>query len=220
MNKRVNGFTLSEVLITLAVIGVVAAMTIPTVINKYQEQATVSKVKKIYSTMNQAFMLSVKDNGYANEWNVGNNRSATTAKQFTSYFKPYLKVAKDCGTGSGCLGYKEKIKLLNGNKHSVNYDTDNGYYKMILADGSYIVIRAVNTIYCTGSGEGIANQCGVIYCDINGGKSPNTVGKDIFEFIVSINGVFPAIGDTCNTSSNGWGCSGYILKNNNMDYLK
>ena len=108
-------FTLSEVLITLAVIGVISAMTIPTVINKYQEQATVSKVKKIYSTMNQAFLLSVKDNGYANEWNVNNGISSTTANQIASYFKPYLKIIKDCGTNSGCLGYKENINLLNGN---------------------------------------------------------------------------------------------------------
>ena len=46
-----KAFTLAEVLITLGVIGVVAAMTMPTVIKKYQEQVTVNKVKKIYSTL-------------------------------------------------------------------------------------------------------------------------------------------------------------------------
>ena len=46
MNKR--AFTLAEVLITLGIIGVVAAMTLPTLLNKYQEVVTVNKVKKFY----------------------------------------------------------------------------------------------------------------------------------------------------------------------------
>jgi len=43
---KINGFTLAEVLITLVIVGVVAALTIPTVINTYVESSTVAKVKK------------------------------------------------------------------------------------------------------------------------------------------------------------------------------
>ena len=112
-----KGFTLSEVLITLGIIGVVASITIPTVINKYNEKLTVSKAKKIYSLMSQAYLLSVRDNGLANEWAVGNGLSSNTAIQIASYFKPYLKILNDCGTNAGCLGYKERyLKLLNGNR--------------------------------------------------------------------------------------------------------
>ena len=44
-----NAFTLAEVLITLAIIGVVAAMTIPTLISDFQEKVTVTKLQKVYS---------------------------------------------------------------------------------------------------------------------------------------------------------------------------
>ena len=51
-----NGFTMAEVLITIGIIGLVAAMTLPTVVNKYQERVTVTKVTKFYSIMNQAIL--------------------------------------------------------------------------------------------------------------------------------------------------------------------
>ena len=48
-------FTLAEVLITLGIIGVVAALTLPTVISNYKKQVTVPKLQKAYSTINNAF---------------------------------------------------------------------------------------------------------------------------------------------------------------------
>ena len=75
-NKKSKGFTLAEVLITLGIIGVVAAITMPTLINNYREKATVNKVKKFYSMMSQAYLLSVKDNEHADPWNVGNGQNS------------------------------------------------------------------------------------------------------------------------------------------------
>ena len=213
------GFTLAEVLITLGIIGVVSAMTIPTVINKYQERITVNKVKKVYSILNQAFMLSVKDNGYANEWDVGNGSNATTARQIASYFKPYLKILRDCKTSSGCIGYTENVIRLNGQQHSYNYDTSSIYYKMILNDGSYIWICGSAT-YCKVSIGGYSDVCGQIFTDINGGKKPNTIGKDIFLFYITPYAIKPNIDNDCTKLNKGLGCSGYILQNNNMNYLK
>lgn len=220
MNRNF-AFTLSEILITLGIIGVIASMTIPFVINKYQERVTVSKVKKIYSTMSQAFMLSVRDNGYANEWNVGNDSNATTAAQLAGYFKPYLKIIKDCGTNSGCLGYTENVNYLNGKKHDANYDTWDRFYKMILSDGSYIIIRATLGNYCQKDAQSSysSKYCGEIFFDINGGKMPNTIGKDIFVIGITPFAIKPNNDDNCNKNNKGWGCSGYILKNDNMDYL-
>lgn len=54
-----KGFTMSEVLITLGVLGVVIAMTLPTVINNAKERETVTKVKKFYSTMSQALLMAI-----------------------------------------------------------------------------------------------------------------------------------------------------------------
>ena len=190
----------------------------PTLINNYKEKATVNKVKKFYSMMSQAYLLSVKDNEHADSWNVGNGENSTTATQLASYFKPYLKIQKDCGTSSGCLGYTREVKLLKGTNHSVNYDTYSRYYKVILMDGSAMWFRGAST-YCKSTEDGISNSCGLIFYDANGTKEPNTVGIDIFEFHITSKGiVLPRIND-CSKTSNGWGCSQYIIQKSNMNYL-
>lgn len=58
-----KGFTLAEVLITLGIIGVVAAMTTPALMTNYQKRSFVSKLQKAISTINQAYMLSYNDLG-------------------------------------------------------------------------------------------------------------------------------------------------------------
>ena len=58
-----NGFTLSEVLITLVIIGVVAAITVPSVMNNTNKQEYISGYKKMYSTINQVFNRIKADNG-------------------------------------------------------------------------------------------------------------------------------------------------------------
>lgn len=51
---RKIAFTLAEVLITLGIIGIVAAMTLPALINKYQQKQTITQLQKVYSVLNQA----------------------------------------------------------------------------------------------------------------------------------------------------------------------
>ena len=216
-SKKVTAFTLAEVLITLGVIGVVSAMTIPVVIKNYQEHVTVNKVKKFYSMISQAFLLSVKDNGYADDWEVGNNRTPTTAIQIAKYIIPYLKIVKDCGIDSGCLNYTQ-VNSLDESHKETNYDRQTEYYKVILSDGSYMWIRSSLELYCHTNDVGLSNTCGLIGYDINGGKKPNTIGRDIFVFYITPNSIktSPQI---CNLQSVGWGCAGYILQNGNMNYL-
>ena len=60
---KFKGFTLAEVLITLGIIGIIAAMTLPTVIQKYRKQEVETKLAKFYSVMNQALKLSISENG-------------------------------------------------------------------------------------------------------------------------------------------------------------
>ena len=58
-------------LITLGVIGIVAAMTFPSIVAKYQKVVTVNQLKKVYSTLLQAIDRSVADHGEVSEWNLG-----------------------------------------------------------------------------------------------------------------------------------------------------
>ena len=67
-NKR--AFTLAEVLITLGIIGVVAAMTIPTLMQKYYEKQTVTKVIEIQSIVSQALKLVEEDYDTPENWGL------------------------------------------------------------------------------------------------------------------------------------------------------
>lgn len=64
----IGGFTLAEVLITLGIIGIVAAMTLPTVINNAQKKAPASRVHKFYNTMNNALLRSIADHDDVKYW--------------------------------------------------------------------------------------------------------------------------------------------------------
>ena len=190
----------------------------PTLINNYREKATVNKVKKFYSMISQAYLLSVKDNEHADSWNVGNGRSSTMSTQLASYFKPYLKIQKDCGKNSGCLGYTGVAKRLNGT-NSLNYDTESKYYKVILMDGSAIVFGGPYSTYCKSTEGGISNTCRVFLYDVNGSKEPNTVGIDIFSFLLTPQGIYPSSSNTCSKTNEGWGCTRHIIQKSNMNYL-
>ena len=63
-----NGFTLAEVLITLGIIGVVAALTMPALIGNYKRQQTIQQLKKVYSVLGQAYNRAVADYGDGTEW--------------------------------------------------------------------------------------------------------------------------------------------------------
>lgn len=76
-----HGFTLAEVLITLGIIGIVTAITIPTIVNKYQKQQTVAKLKKAYSVLGQVMQRAVADNSAA-ELGVGETLDANKVKTF------------------------------------------------------------------------------------------------------------------------------------------
>lgn len=88
-----KAFTLAEVLITLGIIGVVAAMTIPALIAKQQKHQTVTRLKEAYTTLFQAIKLSEIDNGSIENWDFGvTNDGAATLNWFNTYLAPYMKI--------------------------------------------------------------------------------------------------------------------------------
>ena len=79
------GFTLAEVLITLGIIGVIVALTLPHLILNYRNQVVETKLKKIYSIMNQAIALSEDINGNLEDWNFENPEFLNTYIVIPSY---------------------------------------------------------------------------------------------------------------------------------------
>ncbi|MBP3924386.1 type II secretion system protein [bacterium] len=219
-DKKV-AFTLAEVLITLGIIGVVAAMTMPALIQKHQEQVTVNKVKAAYSIMSQAINLAIAENGDVSGWEteeVIENRHVLEGRDETPLItRAYkidviinkLKLAKNCGYDKdGC--FAEHVKRLNGSKER-DFNKITTYYNVILSNGISLSIQAF----------GDDKLKGEFWIDVNGLKQPNVVGKDIFLFEFVGNKV-KAYQDyeQCTKNSIGFGCADWILSNGNMDYLK
>ena len=210
----------------MGVIGVVAAMTIPTLINNYQEKVTVTKVKKMYSMLNQIIKLAEVENGPVNTWNLPTNKNGGSQK-FYEYIKPYLKVSKECVEDNSwnCLDTNTDYYWLNGTKWkdpNTNYGTEN-YARIILSDGSLLWFRTnMSNKGCTETNQLLSNICAQIWYDVNGSAKPNTCGKDIFYWFLAYDKkfYFGQVSDKCYLDNLGGGCADWILKHDNMDYPK
>lgn len=166
---RKYAFTLAEILITLAIIGVVAALTIPSVVQNYQKHQTVVRLKKAYAQLHQAINLSEVDNGDLSEWNYSYNNQAF----YDRYLKKYLKVSKSYGSSSqDVLGVS--YKFLNGQDIGSGYEVNSIASRAILNDGSML-------FFGSGTYDKLYKH---VYIDINGTKKPNQFGKDVFMFVI------------------------------------
>lgn len=94
-----KGFTLAEILVTLGVIGVVAALSLPTLMTNIRKRTTATKVKKTYSTFLQALKMSENDNGSVDGWQVESTSSDATRKAVNTYLRPYISGLNECSDG-------------------------------------------------------------------------------------------------------------------------
>ena len=132
-NKLKNGFTLAEVLITLGIIGVVAALTIPTLIGNYQKKEVAVRLQKMYNTIQNAISQAELENGPSETWIF---KDETESKNFyDTQIKSKMKCAKttsqDCYLEDGSM---IKLKRLSAyglletnfypfaNKKALNYN--------------------------------------------------------------------------------------------------
>ena len=202
-------------------------MTMPTLIHKQNERETVVRLKKIHSVLSQAFLRACEENGTPDTWDLNAPYTRESAERIADVFVKYMKVIKNCGTEAGCME-DVNYKRLNGSQDS-NYNQDPGFSKMILADGAsiFFTVRSENCTEDRGPGM-LKDVCGVAYIDVNGPKRPNQWGKDVFAFAISKTGVIPNGTQeetlfpfsTCKQSSTGYGCTAWVIFNENMDYLK
>lgn len=124
-NSRQAAFTLAEVLITLGIIGVVAALTMPNLIANHQKKVVVSRLEKFYTTINQAIKLSEADNGTCENWNYPDSNGVDSASEFyRAYLKKYLSVLS------------EKEEVVNIYKLNKTIDYTKSYYIVYFSDGS------------------------------------------------------------------------------------
>ncbi len=229
--KKKVAFTLAETLITLGIIGVVAAITIPGLINNYKAKQLRTKYLKAYSTVAQAFKLMQNDD-------INTNIKDYEGGKFAKVFARYLSAATVCSikaydrdngekNSPGCYSYKLNTEFNNdGYKYlSKNGFAPDGYFnngQLMLQDGTLIFFddcpERENWKGC------------LVTVDINGfNQKPNRMGVDFFVFEV-LDGTLHTLGDQdtsyrfhddCDLdkpNQGGWTCS--TNASSNSDYFK
>lgn len=158
---RGKAFTLAEVLITLGIVGVIAALTLPNLIANYQKKVTATKLKKVYSTFYNAYNSAELEYGSSENWNYPQETENFTVEDFwNTYFAPYIKTEKYTRSYNG--------KNLNGGSAGL---IGNGF-----ARGTRLQTNDGVCVFMWNN-----NQFIDIAVDINCATLPNVVGKDIFD---------------------------------------
>ena len=216
MMRYKYAFTLAEVLITLGIIGVVAAMTLPALVTKYKDKELATRTRKAVSAIQQAAQLAQSDYGPP-----GDNSSlfdiTKTSEEVTQNFAKYFNGAKYCEPDKGskeCMGLHYKIRYSSKIESSNGLAGDVIVYnspRIILNDGTVLALKQMDNEYreseCTqynedGSlqkdedGNPILKPCSGSYIalikfDVNGNKQPNQFGRDAFQLLIYKNKIVP-----------------------------
>ena len=231
-------FTLAEVLVTLGIIGVVSAMTIPTLVQNHQRKTYVTQLHQVYNLFQQAFIRYMNDKNALSL----NEAGLSTASDVTDFMNTYFKMVQSCSKFSDCF-FDGNYRNINGANISNDqfwggawHGGNNGVPCFILANGASVCVE--HSKYHTNYGH--------ITIDINSKKGPNVAGRDLF-FVSYYNdghideeGVPPscrtsgtgcasgkttpqdvriAAGVTCLSRGDAKGCLGLLLNNNwEMNY--
>ncbi len=188
-NQRRYAFTLAEVLITLGIIGVVAAMTMPSLILNYKRTETETRLKKAYSTISQAFVKAQSKYGEIDEWPEWSNSEEIIKK----YIAPELNGARVFQLKKGtinnmCYEGKPPSDYLYGAQYGW---MDKNYISSPFISGETASFQLSDGT-CIGlnpEGKGYAK---FIFIDINGSsKGPNMAGYDLFFFLIKDNSIKP-----------------------------
>ncbi len=225
------GFTLAEVLITLGIIGVVAALTVPSLVAKYQEKVAVNQLKRTYSILSNAWQMVEAEYGTIDTWGLNNTSTDTKDEEGNPIYnksaqsiiaqrlKPYLKVAKTCELNKVCLNLPEYSKT--GEKLSDGTEVFSDKWdsppeaNFFLNDGTYMGIG-----YYSDSSKG-ANVLVILPS-----SKKIILGRTKFFLNIYPNRVIPEGDDNiCKDCfkyqcySNGRSCAAWVIYNENMDYL-
>lgn len=230
-------FSLADVLITLGIIGVVASMTMPTLIQNYQKTQYASQLKKIYSEFSQAYNLIIMDAGGSilnnPNFNCSESCNYSEAAKAMDEFAEKIKVIRNCGLETGCW-HESPIKCLGGTANYLSKpDSEwaNQRGKAILVDGTMVMVGILdNSCAYNPSESAVApmakSVCGWIQVDLNGKSPPNTYGRDFFDFWITVNGIYPVgifnDGTNCQITSSiektSAGCTAKVLQEGSMNY--
>ena len=187
-----KAFTLAEVLITLGIIGIVAAMTMPMLIGKYKKQVTVTQLKKAYTVLSQMVLQAQEDNGPVYFSTSEQVDSAVAENFFKLYWLPYFNSPTVAQEGTKPYGEIQPWTNLSGTKKETSIITQYSAGRLFFTtnDGtSYFVFMMEWYVEYDEDGNQVSQTPmygtkQTVYVDLNGINPPNIMGRDVFVFIV------------------------------------
>ncbi len=203
MNKKF-AFTLSEVLVTLAIIGVISALTVPTLVNGYQKKAYSVQLRKTVLDITNAFDMYLTEEGKA-------KLSATGAfkKQadLNTFIKEHFKIINTCSSTETGICFAANYNKIDGGSATYSCSGDS----FVLGSSAAVCMTlAEDKSYIT------------IQVDTNGTEGPNVGGRDMFVAYLRPDGqIYPCTSGectnalaTCTGSNIGSQCYGLLLESN------
>ena len=201
---KVKAFTLAEVLITLAVIGIVAALTLPGLIKNHNEKAW-STAKDLWEKKLTETVRRMNTDGVM----TGHD----TTEDFMNTFKNYMKVIKACDNNDINKCYSPKIVQTGSDSEPIEVETsdlktaenlgndwETNTMSFVIADGTTVIMAYNPNCAYADPIEDTGSQvsCLGFMVDVNGKKGPNKVGDDIaLKGQISLSNCDNPIGDMC-----------------------
>ncbi len=215
-----SGFTLAEVMVAMALIGIIASLTIPTFISSSRNKANAAKLATVVSSVENAFTSMIASEAVQDlsETKFGADRSENNLNN-------YLKLA---GSNTQLTSYYDSATpFVTLNKTATElpvtrvFQTKNG---ALLAFNDSVVAAPADDSH--------PGSIGQLTIDVNGKAKPNVWGRDVFWFRVGNDGLlYPAGGDkfakmdqngknmSCTKESRNQGCTARLIENNyEIDY--
>lgn len=217
-----HGFTLTEVLVILGIIGVVAALTIPTLSHEINKKSIITKFPGAIANLENGFStMLVKENSntlFGTEaWQTHGSNKTKFAEKLQEYFKilnfyeidsieelqklygsqkgPFIMNAN--GTINPTVNDGLAKQMINATTNTLN----KGNHCFILKDGTlvFLIINEEKPDYNRNEkirtqGGALYNEAADIWIDVNGVEKPNTLGRDIFGFYLSDDGKMYPLG--------------------------
>ena len=205
ITSKADAFTLAEVLITLAVIGIVAALTLPGLIQNHNEKAW-STAKDLWEKKLTETVRRMNIDGVM----TGHD----TTEDFMNTFKNYMKVIKTCDNNDINKCYSPKIVQTGSDSEPIEVATSDlktaenlgnsewgtNTMSFVIADGTTVIMAYNPNCAYADPIEDTGSQvsCLGFMVDVNGKKGPNKVGDDIaLKGQISLSNCDNPIGDMC-----------------------
>ena len=217
--KKKSAFTLTEVLITLSIIGIISALTVPDLMKNYQKEAQEVQIRKASQEFANAIDMYITEQGKSTL------AGTDIFNDIDSFVTSYLKTTKTCekndedNTTNSCFA-GTSYRAISGQSSTMSC-SEKSY---VLANSSSICVTAFTNGEDTNSS---ARPYLKVIMDSNGSEKPNIGGRDMFTFYIDRTGTLrgdkPEKDDdddntgstnSCTTSAVGEGCLTKLEENN------